>query len=156
MQLGCCAHWRAWTWPSSVMNSASPGATSRSNWCPVPSSATDSLATIRCHRRCAPCQRTDAVGVAEGQQAVAGDQRDHGIRAPDALVHRRTALKHRRAAGHAAAGHFQFVRQHVEQHFGVALGVGVAVVDANSSARSAWALVRLPLCTMTMPKGAFT
>ena len=33
--------------------------------------------------------------------------------------------------------------------------LGVASVE-NSSARSVCALVRLPLCTITMPKGAFT
>ena len=77
-------------------------------------------------------QGTDAVGVTKGHHAMACDQGDHGIRAPDALVHRLHGRKHIVGLqGHATAGHFQFVGKHVEQHFRVALGVGVAVVDAE-------------------------
>jgi hypothetical protein len=86
-------------WPSRSMNTASPGATSRSSSKPLPSSVTDSLATItRAVGVAAHAQRADAERIAEGQQAVAGDQRDHRVRALDALVHARARRRTRRPA----------------------------------------------------------
>ena len=83
----------------------------------------------------AHAQRANAKRVAERQQAVARDQRDHGIRALDALVHRAHGLEDVLAAQRrAAAGPRQLVRQHVEQHLGIALGVGVAVVGLRQLA----------------------
>jgi hypothetical protein len=77
-------------------------------------------------------QRTDAVRVAEGEQAVAGDQRHHGVRAAQALVHVLDRGKHLgRVQRHATRRALQLVREHVEQHLGVALGVGVAVVGGE-------------------------
>ncbi len=46
LSVGFSAHCLACTLPFGSMNSASPGATSRTTWWPVPSSATLSLATI--------------------------------------------------------------------------------------------------------------
>ncbi len=66
-------------------------------------------------------ERPDAVRIAEREQAVAGDQRDDGVRALDAPVHRgdgveddvgRERLVARRA--------LELVREHVDQHLGVA------------------------------------
>ena len=80
----------------------------------------------------AHAQGTDAEGVAEGQQAVARNQRDHGVRALDALVHGADGLEDVFALERrATAGAGQLVGQHVEQDFGVALGVGVAVVGVR-------------------------
>ncbi len=58
--------------------------------CKVPSSATDSLATITVPSGAfAHAQRANAKGVAEGQQAVAGNQGDHGVRALECAGARR-------------------------------------------------------------------
>ena len=77
----------------------------------------------------AQAQGANAKGVSEGQQAVAGDQRHHGIRALDALVHAAHGFKHvLRLERQATGGFFQLVGQHIEQDLGVALGVYVAVV----------------------------
>jgi hypothetical protein len=50
----------------------------------------------------------------------------------------------------------ELVREDVDQHLGVALGVDVPAVDREQLLFSAGALVRLPLCTSTMPNGALT
>ena len=77
-------------------------------------------------------QRPNAVGIAERQQAMAGDQRHHGIGAAQPLVHVAHGGEHVLGLQrHAARGAFELVRQHVEQHLGVALGVGVAVVGGE-------------------------
>jgi hypothetical protein len=109
---------------------------------PVPSSATDSLATITSRPPSAvsprQTQRADAERVAEGQQAVAGDQRDHRVRALDAPVHRGHGLEHLLGRQRQVARHqLQLVRQHVDQHLGVALGVDVAAVDVEQLLPSA-------------------
>ena len=107
--------------------------------------------------RFAEAQRPDAERVAEGQQAVAGDQRDHRVRALQALVHRATALKIASGvSGRSRAASSSSCASDVDQHLGVALGVDVAAVDVEQLLFSACALVRLPLCTSTMPNGAFT
>ena len=77
-------------------------------------------------------QRPDAERVAERQQAVAGDQRDHRIRAADPPVHRAHRVEHRVGRQRQVArGDLELVRQHVEQHLGVALRVDVAAVDVE-------------------------
>jgi hypothetical protein len=80
----------------------------------------------------AHAQGPDAIGITEGQQAVAGNQHDHGIRATHPPVHRTDRAKHvgrrqRQALGRA----LQLVRQHVEEHLGIALGVDVPVVGGE-------------------------
>ena len=71
-------------------------------------------------------QRTDAVRVAERQQAQAEHRSDHRIAAAHAAMH---AL-HRfvRGCRRQLALLEQFMRQHVQQHFGIRLRVDVAVV----------------------------
>ena len=83
-------------------------------------------------RPLAETQRADAVGVAKSQQPVAGDECDHRIRTLDAPVHGSHRLEdlHRRQR-QVACGELQFVRQHVDQHLGVAVGVDVAAVDLH-------------------------
>ena len=79
--------------------------------------------------RAPEAQRPDAEGVAKHQHAAAGDVRDHGVRAAQALVHRGHRGKGLLGAHLAAArGLLQFVRQHAQQHFGVAAGIDVPVV----------------------------
>ena len=74
-------------------------------------------------------QRANTEGVTESQQAVTSDQSDHGVRTLDALVHRTHRFKNIFAFQRSTAGcATNFVRQHIEQYFGVALGVGVTVV----------------------------
>ena len=83
----------------------------------------------------AHAQRTNAERIAKGQQAIAGNQCHHRIRALDALVHGAHGGKHVvRGQRCAAAGARQLVGQHVEQHLGVALGVGMAVVSLGQLA----------------------
>jgi hypothetical protein len=118
------------------MKTASPGATSRSTAWPVPSSATDSLATMtRCRRA--------AFGPPHSGRMPYGSRNASrpwpaisAITAYEPLMRRctrRTAVNTssgcQRHVARAAA--LQLVRQHVEQHLGVALGVDVAAVDVE-------------------------
>ncbi|MCY1166698.1 hypothetical protein D9M73_66470 [compost metagenome] len=74
-------------------------------------------------------QRANAEGVAECQQAVACDQRHHGIRTLHAFVYAAHGSKYvHRFERQAARGFFELMRQHVEQHLGIALGIDVAMV----------------------------
>ena len=80
----------------------------------------------------AHAQRPDAERITERQQAMSRNQRHHGVRALDALVYAAHGGKH--VGGRqrqATSGFFQLVGQHVEQHFGVAVGVDVAVVGGK-------------------------
>ena len=127
----------------------------------MPSIATDSLATITSRPvgpdAFAEGERADAVRVAERQQAVAGDQRDHRVRAADALVHGGDRGEHLLGRELPVARRaLELVREHVDQHLGVAVGVDVAPVDVEQLLLQRCALVRLPLCTSTMPNGALT
>src|SRR3989344_2681569 len=74
----------------------------------------------------------DAEGVAEGHQAVTGDQADDGVRALDALVHGAHGLEDGGGRqGQLAAGQLQLVGEHVEQHLRVAVCVEVAAIDVE-------------------------
>mmetsp|Transcript_59251 Transcript_59251/g.139740 ORF Transcript_59251/g.139740 Transcript_59251/m.139740 type:complete len:404 (-) Transcript_59251:1158-2369(-) len=82
--------------------------------------------------RLAEAQRPDAEGVAEGQQALAGDQRNDGIAALDALLHGAHGVEDFLGRQRqVACGQLQLVGQHVDQHLGVALGVDVTAVDVE-------------------------
>ncbi len=74
-------------------------------------------------------QRTDAVRIAEGQQAVAGDERHHGIGAAAARVHagNRGEYGVQVQAADPAVG-LQLVRQHVQQHLGIRVCIDVAQI----------------------------
>ena len=77
-------------------------------------------------------QGADAIRVPKSQQAVTGNQGHHSVRALDALVHTAHGSKHIDGAQRQAArGFFELVRQHIEQHFRVAVGVDVAVVGVE-------------------------
>ena len=77
-------------------------------------------------------QGPDAKGVAKRQHAVPGNQGNHGIRAAHAPVHLAHSVKHiGRLQRQAARGFVDFVRQHVQQHLRIALGVDVPVVGAE-------------------------
>ena len=63
---------------------------------------------------------------------MASDQGNHRIRATNPQVHLTHRCKHiGRIQRQTARGFVDFVRQHIEQHLGVALGVDVAVVGAE-------------------------
>ena len=78
-------------------------------------------------------QRADAVGVAEGEHAVARYHGNDGIRAAHALVHSGDRIEdvvygQVQRVGVLADGLAQLVSEHVEQHFAVGLGVHMAQV----------------------------
>lgn len=79
----------------------------------------------------ADAQRTDAVGIAERQQAVTGNLRHHGVGTAHALMHGGDGAEHGVVVERdATGGRLQLVGQHVQQHFRVGIGVDVAAVDA--------------------------
>ena len=80
----------------------------------------------------AEAQRADAIRIAKRQQPVAGDLGHDRIGTAQALVHGADRAEDRRRVQHdAVAGQLEFVRQHVEQHFGIGIGVDVAPVAAE-------------------------
>ncbi|MCY1534962.1 hypothetical protein D9M68_703470 [compost metagenome] len=72
--------------------------------------------------------RADGMGVAETDDAVAGDHRHHGVAALAALMHAGNGSEHVFLGGLQLAAVGQFVGEHVEQHFRVGVGVHVAQV----------------------------
>ena len=63
---------------------------------------------------------------------MAGNQGNDSVRAFDAPVDIAYRFKQMgRLQGHAACGAFDFMGQHIEQHFGVALGVDMPVVHGK-------------------------
>ena len=80
----------------------------------------------------AQAQRTDAVGVAEGQHAVAGDLGDDRVGAAHALVHDADRLEQGLGVERITVGRdLDLVRQHIQQHFRVGIRVDVAAVVAE-------------------------
>ena len=80
----------------------------------------------------AEAQRADAEGVTEGEQPMPGNQRHHGVGTLDAAVHGRHGLEHGVRGERQVARHqLQLVRQHVDQHLGIAAGVDVAAVHGE-------------------------
>ena len=75
--------------------------------------------------------RPDAMRIAERQHAVARNHRGHRIRALAAQMHRGDRLEDHlwRQRATAARSAFEFERQHVEQHFTVAVGIDMARVE---------------------------
>ena len=77
-------------------------------------------------------ERANAERVAERDEPVARDQRNDRIRTLHPAMHARHGLEERgRIELQAGARELQFVREHVEQHFGVGRGVDVPAVDAE-------------------------
>ena len=80
-------------------------------------------------------QRPDAVGVAEREHAVAGDHRDDRVRAAAALVHAGDRAEDRvRVEPVVLRGALELEREHVEQHFAVAVRVDVPEVELEQLA----------------------
>jgi hypothetical protein len=80
-------------------------------------------------------QRADAVRVAEREQPVPGDHRHHCIGAPAAAMHAGNGLEDGGGVERVRAGGLlQLVRQHVEKHLGVGVGVDVTQVLAEQVA----------------------
>ena len=95
--------------------------------------------------------------IAEAEQAVADDHRDHGIAAAAAAIHGVHRGEDVRWRDARRAHALQLGREHVEQHFRIGVGVEVAPVLALDAPRpSSRALVRLPLCARQMPYGELT
>ncbi|MCY1389796.1 hypothetical protein D9M71_46000 [compost metagenome] len=72
--------------------------------------------------------RADRVGIAEADDAVAGDHRHHGITALAAFVHTGNGGEHIFLGGLQLAAVGQLVGEYVEQHFRVGVGVHVAQI----------------------------
>ena len=76
--------------------------------------------------------RTNAIRIAECDEAVARNHRQHRVRAAAALMHathRRENFLRREL--HTLRGSLQLQREHVEQHLRVAVGVDVSRVDVE-------------------------
>ena len=117
------------------MNTASPGATSRTSWNDRLSSATLSEASMysvpRGVRALAEHQRPDAVRIAKAEDAVADDHGHHRVAAAAAPVdgaERGEDVRRRDARG---ADALQLGGEYVEQHLGIGGGVEVAPVLAD-------------------------
>ena len=77
----------------------------------------------------AVAERPDAQRITEGQQAVAGDLGHTGIGATRPAMQRGHRLEDGvRIQRHAPRPVVQLVRQHVQQHFGIRIGVDVPTV----------------------------
>ena len=72
--------------------------------------------------------RANAIGVAEADDAVAGDHRHHGVTAQAALVHIADRGEHVILGGLQLAALGQLMGEHVEQHFRVGIGVHMTQV----------------------------
>ncbi|MNG92921.1 hypothetical protein D3C79_518680 [compost metagenome] len=72
--------------------------------------------------------RADAIGVAETDDAVAGDHRHHRVTADTAAVHVGNRSEHVFFGRLQLATHRQLMGEHVQQHFRVGVGVDVAQV----------------------------
>ena len=71
-------------------------------------------------------QRANPERVAKGQQSVAGDHRNHRVGTPHAAMHAGNRAEDRIVVeAETRCGGLQLVRQHVEQHFGIGIGVDV-------------------------------
>ena len=73
--------------------------------------------------------RTDAMGIAEGHQAVAVDHGDHRIAAPAAAMHAAHRPEDGLGGERRAAGFVQFMGEDVEQDLGIRVGIDVAPID---------------------------
>ena len=80
----------------------------------------------------AQAQGPDTEWVPKRQYAMPGDQRNHGIRAFDAPMHIAHSRKNiSRLKWQAARGFLDLMREHVEQHLRVTLGIDVPMVFAE-------------------------
>ena len=77
-------------------------------------------------------ERADTMRIAEGKQAIACNQRHHGVSTATAAMHAGHRLEN---AIHielvTMCRHLQFMRQHIEQHFRVGIGVDMPAVHAE-------------------------
>ena len=76
-------------------------------------------------------ERPDAVRVAEPDDAVAEDHRDHRITADDAAIRGTQGRENIGGGGARRAEALQLAREHVEQHFGIRRRIQVAAVLAD-------------------------
>ena len=77
----------------------------------------------------------DVRGDVVDTEAVAGDLRDHRVGTAHALVQRRDRLEQRvRVERQAAGGLLDLMREHVQQHFGIGIGIDVATVVLEQNA----------------------
>jgi hypothetical protein len=76
-------------------------------------------------------QRTDGVGIAEAEHAVADDHRDDGVTAADAPVHAAHGVEDVARARRGLPELLQLVREDVEQHLRIRAGMQVTLVSAR-------------------------
>ena len=78
----------------------------------------------------AEAKRTDAIGIAESEKTLAGNQSNHRVGALDALVHAFDGLESHFGGEVARRRNnlHEFVGQYIEQHFRVARSIDVATV----------------------------
>ena len=77
-------------------------------------------------------QRADTVRIAERQQAITGDEGRHRIGTLAARMNTRDGAENRiQTEFPPGSAHLQFMRQHVQQHLGIRIGVDVAQVSAE-------------------------
>ncbi len=118
------------------MKIASPGATSRRQRV-AGADERDRLARHHHLRPLRPLagaerERPDAERIAKGEQPVPGDQRDDRVRAANPPVHGAHRVEDDLGRERQVARRrLDLVREHVDQHLGVALGVDVAPVDVE-------------------------
>ena len=80
----------------------------------------------------AKAQRADTERIAKSHQAMARDQRYHRITALDALLHRANRLEDLLGGQRQITCRLiEFMRQHIQQDFRIALGVDMAAVDVK-------------------------
>ena len=118
--------------PSGVSSTASPGATSRSTLetedVERDRFGGDRIFLARRRLALAEHERTDAVRIAEREHAVVEHQRDHRIAAARARMHARDGLEDVIGREVMAILDLQLVREDVQQHFGIRIGVDVAAI----------------------------
>ncbi|MEW5314961.1 MAG: hypothetical protein WDW38_006420 [Sanguina aurantia] len=73
-------------------------------------------------------QRTNAIGIAKRDQAIAEHQRHAGLATTGAHVNAGDGLEDMVRCQRHAVLDLQLVRQHVEQYFGVGIGIDVAAI----------------------------
>ena len=77
----------------------------------------------------ANAQGANAKRISKGQESVACNQGNDGIGALHAAMHTLHSFENiGRRQWQATCGFFQFVRQHIEQDFGVTLGIDMAMI----------------------------
>ena len=156
LRLGFSAHCFEWIRPSRSMKIASPGATSRVSAWPVPTIATDSLATITSGPSGPSPSPNESGRMPYGSRNASRPwPAISATTAYEPLMRRCTALTAAKISSGVSC-HSRAAPSSSCASTLISTSVSLPVLmcrrsTSNSSCFSAWALVRLPLCTRTMP-----